>query len=309
MPGPQPAISVVIPTHNRLSTLPRAIQSVLGQGFPDFELIIVDDGSTDGTAEYLRTLTDPRLRVIAITPCGGANPARNAGIAAARADIVTFLDSDDIYLDNRLEAVVAVFAARPDVELLLSSFITIEGTRRTSCVNPRRILDAKTLEEALVAHSVFIAGSSITARKATLLRAGAFDPEVKRMQDRDLLLRIARFAGAALGDTVDWHKFTTPGAISYSKTGYLHSLAELIARHPIMTQRYSHLVRYLVARPILTDFLQGDLANAYRGLSIVRNNAVLRSGGSADVRGYLAGKRARRILRAKLAAASQPGLG
>lgn len=297
-----PAISVVIPTHNRRGTLPRAVTSVLGQTMRDFELIIVDDGSTDGTGTYLASLDDPRVRTIAFPTCRGANPARNAGLEAAQAEIVAFLDSDDAYLPNRLEIARAIFSAHPPVSLVLSSFLTIEGQRQTTCTNPGRLIDAAALEEALVAHSVFIAGSAITARATALRQAGGFDPEVRRMQDRDLLLRMARFTGAALSPTIDWHKFTTVGAISYSKTGYLQSLAELIKRHPVMLSRYLPLVRYLVARPIIADVLQGDLVNAYRNWRFCRETDILRTRGIGAPVGYLTGKRARRAIRTRLLA-------
>jgi glycosyltransferase involved in cell wall biosynthesis len=302
MTDARPAISVVIPSHNRLDTLPRAIESVLAQTMPDFELIVVDDGSSDGTGRYLATIEDPRLRVIAFAACRGANPARNAGLQAARAELVTFLDSDDLYLATRLETTLAIFRARPDVALVISSFVTIEGKRRTPCLNPGRVIDATALEEALVAHSVFIAGSAITARASALRRAGGFDPEVRRMQDRDLLLRLARFTGAALSPTVDWHKFTTVGAISYSRAGYLQSLAELIRRHPVMLARYLPLVRYLVARPIIADLLQGRVLDAYRNWRFCRAADILRPRGVNAPGGYLAGKRARRAVRARLRA-------
>lgn len=298
-----PVISVVIPTHNRVGSLPRAVDSVLAQTLGDFELIIVDDGSTDGTGRYLATIADPRVRVICFAACRGANPARNAGIEAARAGIITFLDSDDAYLANRLETTLAIFNAAPRTELVLSSFLTIEGKRRTACANPGCAIDAATLEAALVAHSVFIAGSAITARTTALRQAGGFDPEVRRMQDRDLLLRLARFTGATLSPTVDWHKFTTVGAISYSKTGYLQSLVELIRRHPVMLARYQPLVRYLVARPIIADMLQGDLLNAYRNWRYCRGADMLRERGISAPAGYLAGKRVRRAIRARLRAA------
>lgn len=82
-----PQISVVLTTHNRLGLLPRAIASVLAQDDVDFELIIVDDCSTDGTSSYLGTLTDPRIRVLATARNSGAAVARNAGLNVARADI------------------------------------------------------------------------------------------------------------------------------------------------------------------------------------------------------------------------------
>jgi succinoglycan biosynthesis protein ExoO len=91
----EPDISIVLATYNRRQVLPRAIASVLAQGTVQFELIVVDDASDDGTAQYLATLKDPRIRVIVAERNGGPSAARNLGLKAARAGIVAFLDSDD----------------------------------------------------------------------------------------------------------------------------------------------------------------------------------------------------------------------
>src|SRR5262249_23148954 len=108
--GP-PEISVVLATYNRRHRLPRAIASVQAQDGVRFELIIVDDASGDGTPAYLATLADPRIRVITCDRNRGPSAARNTGLAAAQADIVAFLDSDDIYRSGRLAAPLAAFAA------------------------------------------------------------------------------------------------------------------------------------------------------------------------------------------------------
>ena len=106
-----PDISVVLATYDRRHSLPRAIASVLAQDGVRFELIVVDDASRDGTADYLATLCDPRLRVITAERNGGPSAARNLGLKAARAGIVACLDSDDAYLPRRLAAPLAAFAA------------------------------------------------------------------------------------------------------------------------------------------------------------------------------------------------------
>src|SRR4051794_15473312 len=111
----RPKISVVLPTHNRSKLLPRAIASVMAQDEPDFELIVVDDCSTDDTGQYLATLADPRLHVIRTPRNGGPSCARNLGLARASADVVALLDDDDIYLPGRLSVPLAIFAREPDV--------------------------------------------------------------------------------------------------------------------------------------------------------------------------------------------------
>src|SRR5262245_19058531 len=104
-----PRCTIILPTHNRAATLPRAIASVTAQNEPDFELIIVDDRSTDNTRAYLETLDDPRIRVVHLERNQGPSAARNIGIDMAAAPVLAFLDSDDIYLEGRLSVPLSVF--------------------------------------------------------------------------------------------------------------------------------------------------------------------------------------------------------
>ncbi|MGB2656601.1 MAG: glycosyltransferase family 2 protein, partial [Pseudolabrys sp.] len=97
-----PRCTIILPTHNRLATLPRAVASVIAQNEPDFELIVIDDGSTDQTRAWLATLDDPRIRITRSERSQGPSAARNTGIDMAIAPVLAFLDSDDIYCDNRL---------------------------------------------------------------------------------------------------------------------------------------------------------------------------------------------------------------
>ena len=116
-------ITVVLPVFNRAQVLPRAIESVLAQTFPDFELIVVDDGSRDGTRELLARQSDRRVRVITVGRNRGACAARNRGIEEARGELLCSLDSDDIYLPDKLEVVSTLFGGRPDLDVLVRSDI------------------------------------------------------------------------------------------------------------------------------------------------------------------------------------------
>src|SRR5689334_8286728 len=107
-----PAISVVLPVHNRADVLARAISSVVKQTLEQWELIVVDDGSTDGSAEIAESCHDERVRAIRLNANRGGNAARNAGIREAQAPLIAFLDSDDAYLPQKLEKVVVHFEKR-----------------------------------------------------------------------------------------------------------------------------------------------------------------------------------------------------
>jgi len=178
------------PTFDRRAALERAIRSVQQQTLDDYEHIIVDDGSHDGTDALVRGLDDPRIRFIRFDRRQGANAARNAGIDAARSELVTFLDSDDEYLPHRLASTVALATQRQGIDLLISSFQTVKGGRSLSSANPDAMLSGWELELVLMAYGIFIAGSAITACRMAVKRAGGFDPAIRRMQDREMLLRM-----------------------------------------------------------------------------------------------------------------------
>src|SRR5580658_8410834 len=144
-----PDICVVLATHDRRYCLPRAIASVLAQD-ARFELIVVDDASRDGTADYLATLTDPRIRTIACERNGGPSAARNLGLRAARAGIVAFLDSDDAYRPHRLAAPLAAFAADPGLVCTLSSAINHDPKGAREARVPAVKLAAPAFEWALI---------------------------------------------------------------------------------------------------------------------------------------------------------------
>ena len=113
-----PAVSVVMPAYNVAGYIEAAVASVLSQDV-DLELVVVDDGSTDGTSERLRGIGDPRLRVITQPNSGRPSIARNRGIREARAPILAFLDGDDIYLAGKLRRTLAVLEARADVAFVV----------------------------------------------------------------------------------------------------------------------------------------------------------------------------------------------
>lgn len=116
----KPRVSIVMPTYNRHDTILRAIGSVRAQSFDDWELLVVDDGSTDGTSDCVEGL-DPRLRVLRQENQGVAG-ARNTGLAAARGELVAFLDSDDAWPSHHLALATAFFDAHPDEQAWTSEF-------------------------------------------------------------------------------------------------------------------------------------------------------------------------------------------
>lgn len=182
-----PRVSVIIPTYNRAGLVPEAVASVLAQTYRDFELLVVDDGSTDGTREVLAAFGG---EIQVLRPHrGGVSAARNRGISAAQGEWLAFLDSDDLWLPEKLARQMALMAAQP--RLLLSQ---TEETwvRRGVRVNPPRShrkeggrIFLRSLERCLVSPSAAVLHRSLFEAH------GGFDESLPAAEDYDLWLRLS----------------------------------------------------------------------------------------------------------------------
>lgn len=185
-----PAISVILPTYNRSQTLARAIQSVLHQTFADFELIVVDDASTDDTPALMKTINDPRLRYLQLEKNRGAAGARNAGIAQARAQWVAFQDSDDEWIPTKLAQQFAVARDAPaEVGLVLAGYFAQVGQRRVH-VQPQSTLSGGNPIIDLLDGWPIITPTWLV-RRGLLQELNGFDESWPCFEDWDLVFRIA----------------------------------------------------------------------------------------------------------------------
>jgi O-antigen biosynthesis protein len=182
-----PVVSVIIPVKNRPQVIVEAIESVRAQTYESWELLVVDDGSTDETPEVLRAQAarDPRIRVIELGTSQGAGAARNAGIDAARGHYLSFLDSDNTWEPNFLQLSLAV--AYGEGHRFVYSVAQVATTGKKRFLAYRGGADALMVQN----HIPMIA----FVAEASLVRdAGKFDPSLRRWIDFDLLIRMARMA-------------------------------------------------------------------------------------------------------------------
>ncbi|MEI6847830.1 MAG: glycosyltransferase [Chlorobiaceae bacterium] len=137
----QPEVSIIMPTFNRARHIENAVQSVITQSFSNWELIIVDDGSTDNTFEILKTYINryPNIRYMKHRNRKAAL-SRNAGIQASFGCYITFLDSDDYYLENHLESRMEIIAQMPAVDLISGGFLCDETTMVKDRNNPLKFI-------------------------------------------------------------------------------------------------------------------------------------------------------------------------
>jgi glycosyltransferase involved in cell wall biosynthesis len=184
-----PAVSVVIATYNYARYLRAAIESVLRQTFSSFEVIVVDDGSTDPTPSVVRPfLTDPRV-CYHRTGHSGVAAAKNTGVRLSRAPLVAFLDADDTWMPAKLARQTALFRADPGLGVAYSRrWLIDEQGRRLEYEEPP-LFRGRVLDELF--RTNFVCFSSAMVRRAVLDEAGSFDEELALAVDYDLWLRVA----------------------------------------------------------------------------------------------------------------------
>ncbi|MFD1702333.1 glycosyltransferase family 2 protein [Methylopila henanensis] len=252
-----PSISVVMPVYNRERVVRRAVDSVLAQTFVDFELLVVDDGSSDGTAAAVEAFADPRVRLLRQPENRGGNAARNRGVREAQAPLIAFIDSDDRFLPGKLAYVADYFARRPDVDVLIDSFELVypPETGKPKALRTNPVLDdSAAVETAIFARRMFKATPSISLRKEAIVRAGLFDEALKRRQDFDLMLRLVKTARCASTDAVLWTKEWSTDAISAKADTFMAATIDLCRRHPDYLGAPAHRVG--LARDLARHFLR-----------------------------------------------------
>jgi glycosyltransferase involved in cell wall biosynthesis len=187
-----PAVSIILPTFNRLDFLPAALESVFAQTFTQWELIVADDGSNSETQEYLRSIADSRVKILWLPHSGRPSVASNAALREARAEYVAFLDSDDVWLPGKLEIQLASLRRHPERRWSYTRFSLIDGADRP--IVSTRVKDwpapSGWILEALLREATVIALPSVVVARE-LLQPAAFDEELVMCYDDELWFRLA----------------------------------------------------------------------------------------------------------------------
>jgi glycosyltransferase involved in cell wall biosynthesis len=186
-----PLVSIYMPTHNRLHLLKRAVASVLAQTYQYYELLIVDDGSTDGTWDYLQELSshEPKVRIFRSAVASGACAARNVAINEAQGELITGLDDDDEFLVDRLDNLVKAYT--PDYAFVCHGFFWDYGAVRKAVDSTAMVIK---LNDLL---NYNFAGNQILTATEKLRQVGGFDPQFKACQDYDTWTRMVLMFGPA----------------------------------------------------------------------------------------------------------------
>lgn len=227
-----PAISVVIPTYNSAAYLPHTLDSILRQAFTDYEIVVVDDCSTDNTKEIVKAVCDPRVRYIRLAERhGGPSRPRNEGVKAARADIISFLDSDDIMRPGRLGPELALLKACPTVGFVFTNaekFKNDAGERLGAFLDGYEAFNNLTKHKTAIPGTVTISShdayeclfhenfvlSGGTVPRHVLEDVGLFDEQLTSADDWDMWLRISHKYDIGYLDRIGFRYRVRSGSVS-----------------------------------------------------------------------------------------------
>jgi|YelNatPaOPRAMG01_1025707.scaffolds.fasta_scaffold100833_2 glycosyltransferase involved in cell wall biosynthesis len=229
MTNGNPTVSAVIPAYNRAGIVPRAIRSVLAQTYQDWELIVVDNGSDDGTDLAVKAFTDPRISLVRHTESRGPAAARNAGIRAARGKFVAFLDSDDEWLPEKLAGDVKAFETSPGAGMVYSGKKLVDEDGHVLLVRMPTLRGRVYWE--LLAWDFIGSCSRVTARKDVLEAVGGYDESIVNCEDWDLWVRIARVAEVAAVDQCVVIRHLGCGHVSGSLRSICEGKMKIIEKH------------------------------------------------------------------------------
>lgn len=201
--SPTPLVSVVLPTFNRLRFLRPAIESVYAQTFPDWELIIADDGSDPDTRQYLQSVANhPRVRVLLLSHTGWPATVRNAALLRAVGEYVAFFDSDDLWMAQKLERQIETLRTRPNCRWSYTGFLRVDEYDRPLAEETGRhwVPYEGDIFEQVVTGQASIRTPSVLATRQLIAQAGGFDAAMLTAADYDLWLRLALHSEVAIID-------------------------------------------------------------------------------------------------------------
>ncbi len=216
-------ITVVIATHNRAHLLPLAVESVLKQSCQEFEVLIVDDGSTDSTPAVIAAFSDPRIRSARNEQPLGASGARNRGAELATTPFISFLDDDDVYYPRKLEKTMAAFASAPSAGVVVSGF-SVGGQSVIFDLNGD-------VAQKLTRRFYTLQPAILAVQRKLFLEAGGFDETLSTSEDLDFCLRISQICPFASLDSVQVQINDTPGRLSADVQVNERNTRLVVSRH------------------------------------------------------------------------------
>jgi glycosyltransferase involved in cell wall biosynthesis len=231
-----PVVSVIIPTYNRESLITRSIQSVLNQSYQNFEIIVIDDSSTDGTKGIVESFSDKRIRYIQLEDNRGTGVARNIGIQLSKGEFIAFQDSDDEWLPEKLEKHMLVFEKElSNVGVVYSDMQRVYKNGKTKdhlspTVVPDRLINPRTQF-----YQVYMLGIvSAVIKKECFHQVGYFNEKLPCLEDLELFIRLSK--------QYDFYHIQEPLVKYYKMEGVSNNIqAQYLARELLLKLYYKEL--------------------------------------------------------------------
>lgn len=222
-------ISVVIPTYNRAELLLRSIKSIQDQTYMNWELIVVDDGSTDGTEQIISNLDDSRIRYMRNEENIGAAASRNRGVSLAKNDYIAFQDSDDVWRCDKLQRQMEYLCENKEFDMVYCSFLKHYNDGRETVV-PNKQVGARegNMHTTLLINNV-IGTPTILMKKDAFLECGGFDTELRAIEDWDLAVRVSESSQIGFLPEILVDVYETQGSISYDGAGFYKARCKMLA--------------------------------------------------------------------------------
>jgi glycosyltransferase involved in cell wall biosynthesis len=264
----KPFFTVVIPTYNRAELLPDAIQSVLDQSYKHFELLIVDDHSTDNTRVVVQSFADDRITYIVNQRNKGVSGARNTGIFRAKGEWVAFLDSDDVWLPTKLALLYnKTQEIEPDTGLIYT------GSADYDFASKNEIFIRIPEREGRLQHDLlyknFIGTMSIVAIRSNILKQiGGCDERMHFFEDGDLYVRVAGSSRiACIKEKLTYYRMFNPDKLSYAPdTHRLYAYRHFWEKHKEVINGNPRLRHRAASRVFQVAVTQGKMADICKSL-------------------------------------------
>lgn len=242
-------VSVILPTYNRGETVKKAIESVLGQTFTDFELLVIDDGSADCTEQVVCAIGDTRIRYIKLSDNQGVSAARNRGIELADSEWIAFEDSDDLWHSDKLEKQLEWAQRYPEADMIYCSYSIEDRGKIYVCPNeewPGK-LSGDIFADMLWRNS--IGAPTLMVKKSAIAVCGGFDTAYRALEDWEFALRLSKNRQVAYIPQILVNAGRTEGGVS-SNMAY-----GMDARCRMFAQYYSDMKDKGVAERVLADIV------------------------------------------------------
>lgn len=224
-------VSIIIPSYNRSAKLKKSIESILQQSYTDFELLIVDDASTDDTQAMVEAIPDERIRYIRQAVNGGASAARNEGVRQAGYPLIAFQDSDDIWRPEKLEKQMAYWQQHPEYSMVYCSYRKYIDGQEIIVPNAdwRGSLEGRLFPWLAQRNS--IGAPTMLMKRECFLEVGGFDTDLRALEDWDFVLRFSEkyaigYVNEPLVDSYD-----SPDGVSSGGSAYYESRCRMIGKY------------------------------------------------------------------------------